>query len=112
MYVLVVTMKIKPEFKEAFMEAIRGDAVGSVRDEPGCYRFDVFKDEEDPNTIYLNEVYKDKAALETHTTMPHYIKWRDTVKDWYAEKPRVARCGNFFPTDDEWGKEWKKQPKP
>ncbi len=108
MYVLVVTMKIKPEFKDAFMKAILGDAMGSVRDEPDCYRFDVFEDEEDPNTIYLNEVYKDKTSIKTHTSMPHYIKWRDTVKDWYADPPKVARCTNFFPTDGDWGKKWKK----
>ena len=107
MYVLVVTIKIKPGHKDAFMQAMLGDAVGSVRDEPGCYRFDVFQDEEDANTIYLNEVYKDKAALEAHTKMPHYLKWRETVEDWFAEPPRVARCSNFFPTNDDWGKDWK-----
>ncbi len=107
MYVLIVTIKIKPGHKDAFIEAMLGDAIGSVRDEPGCFRFDVFQDEEDANTIYLNEVYKDKAALEAHTKMPHYIKWRETVEDWFAEPPKVARCSNIFPTDDDWGKDWK-----
>ena len=108
MYVLVVTIKIKPGYKDAFMEAMLGDAVGSVSDESGCYRFDVLQDKEDDNTIYLNEVYKDEAALEAHTKMPHFIKWRETVKDWFAEPPQVARCSNFFPTDDDWGKDWKR----
>jgi autoinducer 2-degrading protein len=104
MYVLIVTIKIKPEHRESFMEAMLGDAVGSVSNEPGCFRFDVFEDEEDANTIYLNEVYRDKAALEDHTQAPHFIKWRDTVKDWFAETPQVAHCTNIFPTDADWNK--------
>ncbi len=107
MHVLIVTIKIKPGHKDAFIEAMLGDAIGSVRDEPGCYRFDVFQDEEDANTIYLNEVYKDKAALEAHTKMPHFLKWRETVEDWLAEAPQVAHCSNIFPTNDDWGKDWK-----
>jgi quinol monooxygenase YgiN len=109
MYVLLVTIRIKPEHKVAFMEAMLGDALGSVQNEPECYRFDVFQDNADDNTIYLNEVYEDEAALEAHTGMPHFLKWSQTVKDWFAEPPQVARCSNFFPTNEDWGKDWKKQ---
>ena len=66
MLVLMVTIHIKPEHKEAFMEEMRGDAIGSNRDEPGCLRFDVLQDSEDPNCIHLYEVYKNEEALEAH----------------------------------------------
>ena len=108
MYVLMVTIKIKPEHKEAFMESMLGDAVGSVRNEPGCLRFDVMQDEEDPNKIYLHEVYKDRAAFDAHLQAPHFIKWRDAVADWFAEPAVAGRGSNVFPTDADWHKDWKK----
>ena len=46
MKALVVTIQIKPEFRDAFMEAMLDDARGSVQNEPGCLRFDVVEDTE------------------------------------------------------------------
>lgn len=43
MHVLVVTIDIKPEFTERFIAAMLDDARGSVRNEPGCVRFDVIQ---------------------------------------------------------------------
>ena len=48
MQALVVTIQIKPEHKEAFMKSMLEDAYGSVTNEPGCLRFDVVEDAEDP----------------------------------------------------------------
>lgn len=97
-----VTLQIKPERLDAFLEAMLQNASSAVRDEPGCLRFDVVQDQEDPNRIYLYEVYRDEAALDAHRQSPHYLKWRDTVQDWYAA-PAVRRLGrNVFPSDDDW----------
>ena len=102
MKVLLVTIKIKPEHRDAFMEAMLDDARGSNNDEPGCLRFDVLQDEEDPDTIHLYEAYRDQAALEAHRQAPHYIRWRDTVQDWFAEPPVRRMCANVFPPDNAW----------
>ena len=105
MFALFVTIQIKPEHKAAFMEAMLEDARGSVTDEPGCLRFDVVEDAEDPNRIHLFEVYKDQAAIEAHRQAPHYLKWRETVKDWHAADP-VRRMGStVFPPDSDWKKQ-------
>jgi (4S)-4-hydroxy-5-phosphonooxypentane-2,3-dione isomerase len=100
--VLLVTIQIKPEFRDNFIESMLGDAIGSVEDEPGCLRFDVIQDEADANKIYLYEVYKDDAAFQAHTQAPHYTKWRDTVKDWFAAPTAVSRGSNLFPPDARW----------
>ena len=55
MYGIVATINIKPGFKEQFMASILEDAAGSVNNEPGCRRFDVLEDSENPNRIYLME---------------------------------------------------------
>ena len=108
MYVLVVTINIKPERKKEFIASMLDDARCSVSNEPGCLRFDVIQDEQDPNRIYLYEAYKDKAAFDAHGKAPHFIKWRDTVKDWWASPAVVGRGSNIFPTDADWAKVWKK----
>ena len=104
MYVIVAPIQIKEGYRDAFVEAMLGDAKGSVNDEPGCLRFDVIQDGADPNRIWLYEVYVDEAAFQEHLKAPHFIKWRDTVKDWTEERPPGAARGssNIWPTDDEW----------
>ena len=105
-YVIVAPIQIKAEHKEAFIEAMLGDAKGSVNNEPGCLRFDVIQEGADPNRIWLYEVYVDEAAFQAHTRTPHYITWRDTVKDWRGERPKGAGAGagstNIWPPDDDW----------
>ena len=104
MQAIIVTIQIKPEHREAFMEAMLDDARGSVGDEPGCLRFDVLQDAEDPNRIHLYEVYRDQAAMEAHRGMPHYLKWRETVKNWHAAEPVRKMCETVFPPESAWGK--------
>ncbi len=77
MYAIFVTIKIKPGYAEQFKEASLGDAQGSVRDEPGCVRFDMHQSMDDPNTFHLYEVYENQDAhLNAHRNAPHYLKWR------------------------------------
>jgi quinol monooxygenase YgiN len=102
MKVLLVTIQIKPEYRDHFIEEMLGDARGSVEDEPGCLRFDVIQDESDTNKIYLYEVYRDEAAFQSHTQAPHFIKWRDAVKDWFAAPTTVGRGNSIFPPDERW----------
>ena len=64
MLALLVTIKIKSAHREAFMDAMLGDARGSAYDEPGCLRFDVLQDAHDPHTIYLYEVYRGSTVLQ------------------------------------------------
>jgi len=99
MYVLVVTIDIKPQFKDRFMAEMLDDARGSVRDEPGCLRFDVIQDEKEPNRIYLYEVYADRAAFDVHMTTPHFLKWKSAVQDWFAAPPVVGAGPSVFPAD-------------
>jgi len=107
MYVLVVTIDIKPGFKDMFVAAMLDDAHGSVVNEPGCVRFDVIQNEKDPNRIYLYEVYKDRAAFDFHVTTPHFLKWNDAVKDWFAAPPMVGTGFSIFPGDLDWSRSWK-----
>ncbi len=102
LYIIIANIEIKPEHREAYMEAMLDDAKGSVENEPGCLRFDVLQNREDPNKIHLYEVYRDEAAVDAHVQQPHFIKWRDTVGDWHAKPPDIFKCTNVFPSDSAW----------
>ena len=50
MLAIWVKVRVKPDQKKRFLEAIEIDALGSERDEPGCLRFNVLQDEQDIGT--------------------------------------------------------------
>jgi autoinducer 2-degrading protein len=96
MLALWVKVRVKPDGRERFLKAIETDALGSERDEAGCYRFNVLQDTTDPNTYFFYEVYEDESALEKHRTTPHYATWR-AAADTLDGQPQVTRCTTTFP---------------
>ena len=101
---LVVKIRVKPEYCEQFLEQMWADALGSEKNEPGCLMFNIVRDSADPNMIHLFEVYSDDKALEAHKTAPHFLKWRETTKDWLAEPLEIARCTTVYPPAGAWRK--------
>jgi (4S)-4-hydroxy-5-phosphonooxypentane-2,3-dione isomerase len=100
MYVVMVRCHIKPEQLSAFQDAIADNARHSVLDEPGCQRFDVVQEVDDPTLIWLYEVYDDRAAFEYHTTTPHFFRWRDASKDMFTEPNRVSFANSLVMSED------------
>ena len=100
MYGIIAAIDIKPEFKQKFMLSMLDDARGSATREPGCLRFDVLQDANDHHRIYLMEEYIDEGAFRAHTRQPHFTKWRDTVKEWFAAPPEVIRVSGIYPPGD------------
>ena len=99
MFALVVPLKVKPEMREKFLAAAQEDSICSVRDEPGCVRFDVLQDNTDPNKFFFYEVYLDESAVEAHRASPHYARWRAVAPEVLAEPTNANRCTTLFPKD-------------
>jgi autoinducer 2-degrading protein len=77
MYTVIVNLQVKPDMVDAFLEAVGENSRASRRDEPGCLRFDVHRDNDDLNHFVLYELYADERAFtEAHRSAPHYEKWR------------------------------------
>ena len=102
MYAIFVTLNIKAECLDEFTQASFGDGQGSVRDEPGCFRFDILKDKDEPTRIYLYEVYRDEQAFQDHLETPHFKKWSDTVKDMFDGEVQKVEMETVFPSDEGW----------
>lgn len=102
MYSIFVTINIEPDRVGEFREASLGDAQGSVRDEPGCYRFDIHQDAAVATRFYLVEVYQDKQAFEAHLETPHFKKWISTVEEMFTEEIHKIEMSTVFPSPAGW----------
>ncbi|BCW17398.1 hypothetical protein NtRootA9_01060 [Arthrobacter sp. NtRootA9] len=79
MFSLWVTLEVTPEGRAEFLAAIAENARASVRDEAGCFRFDVLQlGDPGSNRFAFYEVYRDREAFENeHKQSPHYFTYRD-----------------------------------
>ena len=95
MYIVSVTVVVKPEFVDAFKAAILDNA-RNTRKEPGNIRFEVSQEVADPTRFLLYEVYHDKAGFAAHQQTPHYARWRDKVTDWMAQPRQGVKHRAIF----------------
>jgi autoinducer 2-degrading protein len=99
MFALVVSLRVKPDMRDRFLAAAQDDSTFSVRDEPGCLRFDVLQDNADPDHFFFYEVYRDEAAFQAHTQAPHFAKWREAAAEVLAAPTEATRTTTLFPRD-------------
>ena len=102
MVILQVTVQVKPEYVARYLEQIHYDAEHSEKDEPGCLRFDVIQDRDDPNRFHYYEVYRDEAALEAHRQTPHFKAYSEAVQPWLVAAPERRFGKNVIPSDAAW----------
>jgi (4S)-4-hydroxy-5-phosphonooxypentane-2,3-dione isomerase len=100
MYVVSVTVWVKPEFVPQFIEATFDNA-RNTRKEPGNIRFDVSQAEDDPSRFLLYEVYRDKDGFTKHQQTEHYLRWKTTVADWMAQPRQGVKHEALFFGDAE-----------
>jgi len=86
MYVVTVEFVVQPEQAGRFRDGIVANARASRDAEPGCRQFDVCGSPGDPATIFLYEVYADRAAFDAHLASPHFRAFDAMVRNWVARK--------------------------
>jgi (4S)-4-hydroxy-5-phosphonooxypentane-2,3-dione isomerase len=101
MYTVIVNLQVKPDMVDDFLEAMGENSRASRRDEPGCLRFDVHRDNDDPNHFVLYELYADERAFtEAHRSAPHYEKWRAAAAELLEPGGQVNTFATpVFPED-------------
>jgi (4S)-4-hydroxy-5-phosphonooxypentane-2,3-dione isomerase len=98
MHILLVQVHVKPDHLDDFQLATVENASHSVQ-EPGCARFDVIQQIDDPARFVFVEIYRDDQALAAHRESPHYRAWVERVADMLAEPRTRAVYRNVFPDD-------------
>lgn len=96
MHVTMVHVRVKPERTADFLQAVRRNHEGSIR-EPGNLRFDVLQHPEDPAHFLLYEVYRSEADARAHKETAHYREWRDAVGEWMAAPREAVSWIGLFP---------------
>ncbi len=95
MYVVAVTVFVKPEFVQPFIEASLDNA-RNTRREPGNLRWDFCQAEDDPTRFLLYEAYRAKDDFAAHQQTPHYLRWRERVADWMAHPRQGVKHRTIF----------------
>jgi quinol monooxygenase YgiN len=65
----------------AYRAALKEGIETAVRVEPGVLSLYVVYDREHPTHVTVFEIYADEAAYHAHLQTPHFIKYKETVKD-------------------------------
>jgi quinol monooxygenase YgiN len=90
-YVILVDFLLKPGSRDAFRRLIDENARTSVREEPGCRRFDVLEPFKEKDRILLYEIYDGRDAFELHLKSAHFASFNAASAPLVAEKT-VTDC--------------------
>jgi quinol monooxygenase YgiN len=99
MHILHVHVHVKPERLDDFQRATIENASLSVQ-EPGCARFDVMQQADDPTRFVLVEIYRDAQGHAAHRESAHYRAWSERVADMLAEPRTRSIYRNLYPAGD------------
>ena len=102
MLIVLVYVRVKDEFLDAFIRATTENARDSCQ-EPGIARFDFIQQKNDPSRFVLVEVYRDEDAPTHHKATAHYERWRDAVEEMMEEPRRSEKYLNIYPDERSWG---------
>ncbi len=95
MYVVSVTVYVKPDKIDSFIQATLDNA-RHTRQEPGNERFDVLQAEGDPARFLLYEAYDSPEDFARHQQTEHYLRWREAVADAMAQPRQGIRHHSLF----------------
>ncbi len=78
MYLFHAYVRVAAGSEHEFAEACRVNSLASLQ-EPGCLRFDVLQQADDPTRFVLVEAYGSEDDLAFHKTTDHYKAWAEVT---------------------------------
>ena len=77
-FINAVDLDIVPTETAKFLEAVKENGEFAVK-EPGCREFNITVLANNPNHVFLYEVYDNEAALNSHRNSEHFKKFQATT---------------------------------
>lgn len=96
MYVTIVHIEVLPAHIDSFIQASTENHLESIK-EPGNLRFDLLRNDDNPNRFVLYEAYVNESAAAAHKETSHYKKWREIVAPWMARPREGIRYAGLQP---------------
>ena len=86
MYTIYVKFTCLPEKREAFVEKMKETGIlEAVRAEDGCYRYDYYFSQKDPNELLLIEQWESREHQKIHIKQPHMVQLRTFKNDYITD---------------------------
>ena len=85
---VIAKLFVKEGQVEEFLDATKKLMV-EVAKEEGAILYTLNRNPKEPNTIIVMERYKDKAALEAHSTSPHMKAFQGQIASIMAQRPEL-----------------------
>jgi metallo-beta-lactamase class B len=79
--VRLAKIKVDPLQLDKYNAALKEQMATAIRVEPGVLTYYAVADKADPANITILEIYADTAAYQSHIKTPHFLKYKETVKD-------------------------------
>lgn len=86
---VIATLPIQEAKMNEAIDLIKKLMVGVAREE-GTMSYTMNRDKAKPNTIVIMERYKDKAALDHHSSTPHFKAFFKEIGACLAGKPEIS----------------------
>jgi quinol monooxygenase YgiN len=77
---IVALFKAKPGKREELRQLLEGMTAPS-RSEAGVIRYDLWRDEKDPDRFVIDELYADASAIAEHWNTAHFKAFAASIKD-------------------------------
>jgi quinol monooxygenase YgiN len=87
---IVVEFELQAQHADDFIKLMKSHAELS-RTEDGCQQFDVLQAQDDPNTIFFVESWRDAEALAVHSKVPRMEQNRAIYTPWLNSR-KGTRC--------------------
>lgn len=85
-FIVAVRFKVRAEHAEAFLARVQRQAADSLAVEEACRRFDVATAPGDGASVFLYEIYDDRAAFDAHLASAHFLAFDGEVGPWLESK--------------------------
>ena len=98
MHIVLVLVTVRSEMLDEFERALLHNARESVAHDPGCLRFDVCQQIDDPTRWVLYEVYDAPAAHAAHRQSAHFLAYDAVAARAVTDKVVVKAAGRQVST--------------
>lgn len=80
---------------ENAVEAAMRAVIPPSREEPGCLSIHAFRSTRDRQLFYIHSRWKDQAAFDLHASLPHTVRFIQTV-DALLDQPREVTLSEMI----------------
>ena len=92
-------INVRPEHRQAFLNASIFAAQSVISEDPGVFQFHVMVDATNPNRFYFYDVFQNEAAIQAHRDTSAFQNWWNTVQPMMAgDMETIANMRTLFPT--------------